>query len=83
MKNDSLPIKRRMFLKTGIGVSFLTAFPFKELLSFSVFSPGKHLDPDTGHPGQCKERIHRISLKYGGEFGAVPPEPRRNDHGCV
>ncbi len=83
MKNDSQPIRRRMFLKAGIGVSFLAAFPFKELLSLSVFSPGQHHEFDTCRPKQFQEKIREISLKYGSEFGAIKPEPRRNDHGCV
>jgi hypothetical protein len=83
MKKDSQPIRRRMFLKAGIGVSFLAAFPFKGLLSFSVFSPGQHHDLDTCRPKQFLQRIHEISLKYGSEFGEIKPEPRRNSHGCV
>lgn len=83
MKNGSQPIRRRMFLKAGIGVSFLAAFPFKKLLSFSVFSSGQHHDLDTCRPKQDQERIHKISLKYGSEFGGIRPEPRRNDHVCV
>jgi hypothetical protein len=83
VKKDSPPIRRRMFLKAGIGASFLVAFPFKKLLSFSVFSSCRHHELDKCRPKQLGERIRSISLKYGSEFGEIKPEPRRNDHGCV
>lgn len=76
-------MRRRKFLKAGIGVSLLAVFPLKKLFPFAVFSPSQHHELDNCRSKQFQERIHEISLKYGGEFAGVKPELRRNHHGCV
>jgi hypothetical protein len=83
MENNSQPIRRRKFLKAGIGVGFLAVIPFKKLLSSSSFSQGQQHDRDTLRPEQFVQKIQDIAQKYGGEFGGIQPEPRRNDHGCI
>jgi hypothetical protein len=76
-------MRRRKFLKTGLGVSWLAAFPLKKVLSFGSFCPGQRDKLNNCRSEQFQERILEISLKYGGEFAGVKPERRRNHHGCV
>jgi len=83
MKNHIRPIRRRKFLKAGIGVSLLAVFPLKKLFPFAVFYPSQPHELNNCRSVRFQERIYEISLKYGGEFAGVKPERRRNSHGCV
>jgi hypothetical protein len=83
MKNHIRPMRRRKFLKAGIGVSLLAVFPLKKLFPFVVSYPSQRHELNNCRSEQSQERIHEISLKYGGEFAGVKPERRRNHHGCV
>ena len=82
MKNDQ-SMRRRKFLKAGIGASLLAVFPLQKLSPFSVSESSQDDGQDKCHSEQDQERIRAISLKYGGEFAEVKPELRRNGHGCV
>ena len=82
MKNDQ-PMRRRKFLKAGIGVSLLAAFPLQKLLPFSSSVFGQDNERDRYRLEQDQDKIHEICLKYGGEFAGVRPELRRNSHGSV
>lgn len=83
MRNPSLSMERRKFLKTGFGMSLLACFPLPKLLSFSASVAGEENDRDISHTDKIRAEIQEISLKYGGEFAGVKPELRRNNHGCV
>jgi hypothetical protein len=76
-------MRRRKFLKAGIGVSLLAVFPLNKLFPFAVFHPSQRLELNNRRSNQFQERIYEISLKYGGEFAGVKPERRRNSHGCI
>jgi len=82
MKNDQ-SMRRRKFLKAGIGASLLAAFPLQKLFPFSASVFGQDGERDRYHPGRLQDKIREISLKYGGEFAEVKPELRRNGHGSV
>ncbi len=83
MKNHIRPIRRRKFLKAGIGVSLLAVFPLKNLFPFAAFDPSQGHELNNCRSKHFQERIHEICLKYGGEFAGVKPERRRNSHGSV
>jgi len=83
MRNVSQPMRRRKFLKAGIGASLLAVFPLQKLLPFSVSESPQDDRQDKCHSEQDQDEIHEICLKYGGEFAEVKPELRRNGHGCV
>lgn len=83
MKNHIRPMRRRKFLKIGLGVSWLAVFPLKKLFSLAVFNPSQRDNLNNCRCEQLQERILEISLKYGGEFAGVKPERRRSHHGCV
>jgi hypothetical protein len=76
-------MKRRRFLKAGIGVSLLAIFPLKKLFPLAIFNPSQLRELDNCRCGQFHGRMYEISLKYGGEFAGVKPERRRSHHGCV
>lgn len=82
MKNDQ-SMKRRKFLKAGIGVSLLAAFPLQKLSPFSVSESPQNDGQDKCHSEHDQDKIREICLKYGGEFAEVKPELRRNSHGSV
>ena len=83
MKNCTKPMRRRKFLKTGMGVGLLAAFPLKELLSFPASVSDRNSGLDRCRPERFQDRICEISLEYGGEFAEVRPRLRRNSHGSV
>lgn len=64
-------------------MSLLAVFPLNKTFPFSVFDPGQRLGLNNCRSDQFQERIHEISLVYGGEFAGVRPERRRNYHGSV
>ncbi len=83
MKNHIGPMRRRKFLKAGIGVSLLAAFPLKKLFSFAAFDPSQHHELNNCRSKHFQERIHKICLEYGSEFAGIKPKRRRDCHGCV
>lgn len=76
MKNCS--IKRRKFLKTGIGIAVLCFVPKKKL-----FSQSDRIESDGCVAGQSQEKVYKIVLEYGGEFAQIKPELRRNNNGNI
>ena len=77
MTNESL--KRRIFLKAGVGVGLVSIVPLKRLLGVSDGPAGF----DDSVSGQTQKNIHEIIQKYGGEFGDIKPESRRRNHGYI
>ncbi len=82
MKNDQ-SMRRRKFLKAGIGASLLAAFPLQKLFPFSASAFRQGDERERYRANQLQDKIHEISMKYGGEFAGVKPELRRNGHGCI
>ena len=62
-------IKRRTFLKTGIGITAASVVSLKKLLASPVDSAGSN--PSVSDPLQ-KDLADTIQ-KYGGEFGEIKP----------
>ncbi|MCP4709202.1 MAG: hypothetical protein GY869_11300 [Planctomycetes bacterium] len=70
MKPNGIP--RRKFLKTSAGVALAGAVPIQSLFAAS--------DQTVGSGATCSDEtlteLHRIALKYGGEFGQIKPETK-------
>jgi hypothetical protein len=64
-------VKRRDFLKKGIGLASVSLIPF-ELDSMSVKNISK-----------SDQKLENILRKYGAEFGHVKPELGRKNHGHI
>ena len=64
-------VKRRDFLKRGIGLASVSLIPF-ELYS----GPKKY-------SSKSDQQLENILMKYGAEFGHVKPELRRKNHGHI
>ena len=77
MENE--PVKRRTFLKAGVGVALAGIVPLKKLLGVSDDPAGFENSVST----QTQKNIHEIIQKYGGEFGDIKPESRRRNHGYI
>jgi|GEM_PF-5618878 len=67
MKNRSILIERRTFLRTGLsGGVFLSVFGF--------LKPSTPSSSTSGRQSDSLPRLRRIAMKYGGEFGNAKPE---------
>jgi len=80
MRCDFTRLKRREFLKKGMLPGALILF----IWGGSLFASNKS---HTGGPGKgsggTDDRFLKMTHKYGGEFGNVKPEERRQGHGRV
>jgi hypothetical protein len=74
-------MKRRNFIKAGLGITGLSIFGLKQLFSASRsnIKPNEHL-PDKG-----EEKQMEIFLEYSGEFSGVKPQLKsgRANHGGI
>lgn len=74
-------MKRRNFIKAGLGTTGLSILGLKQLFSASRsnIKPNEHL-PDKG-----EEKQMEIFLEYGGEFSGVKPQLKSgsSNHGSI
>jgi hypothetical protein len=74
-------MKRRNFIKAGLGTTGLSIFGLKQLFSASpsYIKPNEHL------PNKGEEKQMEIFLEYGGEFSGVKPQLKsgRANHGSI
>ena len=73
------PIKRRIFLETGLASGAVIAtIPVRKLFSFPAPFSDTCLNSDHNLPKEYYERLLKIALKYGSEFGEVSVEMASN-----
>jgi hypothetical protein len=74
-------MKRRNFIKAGLGTTGLSILGLKQLFSASRSNirPNEHL------PDKDEKKQMEIFLKYGGEFSGVKPQLKsgRSNHGSI
>lgn len=74
-------MKRRNFIKTGLGTTGLSIFGLTQL--FSASSPD--IKPKNYSPDKGEEKQMEIFLEYGGELSHVKPKlkSRGRNHGSI
>jgi len=64
-------VKRREFIKQGIGLAGISLIPFE--LESKMVEQKSNSDP----------QLENILMKYGTEFGQIKPEFGRKNHGNI
>jgi hypothetical protein len=74
-------MKRRNFIKAGLGTTVLSIFGLKQLFSASR----SKIKPNEHFPKKKVEKQMEIFLQYGGEFSGVKPQlpSGRANHGSI
>ena len=74
-------MKRRNFIKAGLGTIGLSIFGLKQLFSVSRFN----IKANENSPNKGEEKQMEIFLEYGGEFSDIKPQLKsgRSNHGSI